>query len=188
MKNFEDAKKLFLEYNKTESLINHGLTVASVMRYMAKEAGEDEELWAIAGLLHDIDYEMFPNEHCTKAQQILQENGFDDVIVRAVMSHGYGICTDVEPQSLMEKTLYAIDELSGLIMACVLVRPSKSVLDLEVSSVKKKWKQKSFAAGANREIIQKGIEMLGSDRDTIIAKVIEAMRANAQELGIKGDL
>lgn len=186
MKTFEDAKKLFLEYNKTDSLINHGLSVSCVMRHFAQVAGEDEELWATVGLLHDIDYEMYPDEHCVKAKEILQDDGFDEVVVRAVLSHAYGICTDIEPQSLMEKTLFAVDELSGLVMACVLVRPNKSVLDLQLKSVKKKWKQKSFAAGANREVILQGAQMLNIDKDELIEKVIEAMRKYADELGIAG--
>ena len=180
----EDALNLLKEYNKSEALVQHGLQVEACMRYFAKEAGEDEEKWGIVGLLHDLDYEMFPEEHCHKAAEIMQKRGYSDEIIRAMMSHAYGICTDVEPRSLMEKTLYAVDELSGLVNACVLVRPSKSISDLGVKSVKKKFKSKSFAAGVDREVVKKGAAMLNLELDTLIAKVIEAMKANAQEIGV----
>jgi putative nucleotidyltransferase with HDIG domain len=132
MPNREVALNLLKEYNKSEALIQHGLQVEACMRYFAKKYGEDEEKWGIVGLLHDLDYEMYPNEHCYKAKEIMQKNGYDKEIIRAMMSHGFGICTDVEPKSLMEKTLYAVDELSGLVNACVLVRPSKIIDDLGV--------------------------------------------------------
>ena len=180
----EDALNLLKEYNKSETLVQHGLQVEACMRYFAKEAGEDEEKWGIVGLLHDLDYEMFPEQHCHKAAQIMQERGYSEEIIRAMMSHAYGICTDVEPQSQMEKTLYAVDELSGLVNACVLVRPSKSISDLGVKSVKKKFKSKSFAAGVDREVVKKGAAMLGMELDELIAKVIEAMKANAKEIGV----
>ncbi len=180
----EDALNLLKEYNKSEALVQHGLQVEACMRYFAKEAGEDEEKWGIVGLLHDLDYEMFPEQHCYKAAEIMRERGYSDEIIRAMMSHAYGICTDVEPLSLMEKTLYAVDELSGLVNACVLVRPSKSISDLGVKSVKKKFKSKSFAAGVDREVVKKGAAMLGMELDELIAKVIEAMKANAKEIGV----
>ncbi len=180
----EDALNLLKEYNKSETLVQHGLQVEACMRYFAKEAGEDEEKWGIVGLLHDLDYEMFPEQHCHKAAQIMQERGYSEEIIRAMMSHAYGICTDVEPQSQMEKTLYAVDELSGLVNACVLVRPSKSISDLGVKSVKKKFKSKSFAAGVDREVVKKGAAMIGMELDELIAKVIEAMKANAKEIGV----
>ena len=180
----EDALNLLKEYNKSEALVQHGLQVEACMRYFAKEAGEDEEKWGIVGLLHDLDYEMFPDQHCHKAAEIMRERGYSDEIIRAMMSHAYGICTDVEPLSLMEKTLYAVDELSGLVNACVLVRPSKSISDLGVKSVKKKFKSKSFAAGVDREVVKKGAAMLGMELDELIAKVIEAMKANAKEIGV----
>ena len=180
----EDALNLLKEYNKSEALVQHGLQVEACMRYFAKEAGEDEEKWGIVGLLHDLDYEMFPEQHCYKAAEIMRERGYSDEIIRAMMSHAYGICTDVEPHSLMEKTLYAVDELSGLVNACVLVRPSKSISDLGVKSVKKKFKSKSFAAGVDREVVKKGAAMLGMELDELIAKVIEAMKANAKEIGV----
>jgi len=180
----EEALNLLKKYNKSEALINHGLQVEACMRHFAKKYGEDEEKWAIAGLLHDLDYELYPNEHCYKAKEILEQNGYDQEIIRAVMSHGFGICTDVEPKTLMEKTLYAVDELSGLVNACVLVRPNKSIEGLNVKSVKKKFKSKSFAAGVNREVIKEGAKMLNMELDTLIAEVIEAMRSNAKELGL----
>ena len=154
------------------------------MRYFAKKYGEDEEKWGIVGLLHDLDYEMYPKEHCYKTKEIMQKNGYDEEIIRAMMSHGFGICTDVEPKSLMEKTLYAVDELSGLVNACVLVRPSKSIDDLGVKSVKKKFKSKSFAAGVNRDVVKEGAKMLDMELDDLIAEVIEAMKANAREIGV----
>ena len=172
----EDALNLLKEYNKSEALIEHGLQVEACMRYFAKEAGEDEEKWGIVGLLHDLDYEMYPNEHCFKAAKIMQEAGYDEEIIRAMMSHAWGICTDVEPKSLMEKTLYAVDELSGLVNACVLVRPSKSAKDLSVKSVKKKFKSKNFAAGVDRDVVSKGADMLGLELGELIEKVILAMR------------
>lgn len=173
---YEEAKELFLKYNKTESLINHGKAVESVMRYLAKKHGEDAEKWGIVGLVHDLDYEQFPEQHCTMTKQILEEARWDEEYIRAILSHGWGMCTDIEPQTLLEKSLYAIDELTGLITACALVRPSKSVMDMEVSSVKKKWKQKAFAAGANREVILKGAEMLGVTLEELIQDTIDGMK------------
>ena len=155
------------------------------MRYMARKAGEDEEMWGIVGLLHDLDYEKFAEQHCHKTAQILREKGYSEEIIRAIMSHGWGICTDVEPQSRMEKTLYAVDELTGLITACALVRPSRSVMDLELSSAKKKYKDARFAAGASREVIQKGADMLGVGIDELIVDVITAMREIAPSLGLE---
>jgi len=148
-----DAMKLLREYNQNESLIKHALAVEGVMRYMARKAGEDEEKWGLIGLIHDLDYEKYPDQHCARTKEILEENRWPAEYVRAVISHGWGLCTDVEPRTRLEKTLYAIDELTGLVTACVLVRPSRSVMDLKPKSVRKKWKQKGFAAGANREIL-----------------------------------
>ncbi len=183
----EDALNLLKKYNENDSLVKHGLAVESAMRHFAKKYGEDEELWGVVGLLHDLDYGMYPEEHCHKAKEILENEGYDEVIIRAMMSHAYGICTDVEPLSLMEKTLYAVDELTGLVTACVYVRPSKSIMDLSVKSVKKKWKQKSFAAGVDREVIQKGADMLGLELGELIAEVIEGMKKDAETLGLKGE-
>ena len=180
----EEAFALLSAYNG-DALVTHGLAVEGTMRYMARKAGEDEELWGIVGLLHDLDYEKFPEQHCHKTAQILREKGYSEEIIRAIMSHGWGICTDVEPQSRMEKTLYAVDELTGLITACALVRPSRSVMDLELSSAKKKYKDARFAAGASREVIQKGADMLGVGIDELIVDVITAMRGIAPNLGLE---
>lgn len=182
--NYEEALNLFLKYNKTQSLINHGKAVEAVMRYFAKINGEDEEKWGIIGLVHDLDYEQFPEKHCQVTEEILRQQGWDEEYIRAVLSHAWGFCTEVKPESLLEKTLYAIDELTGLITACVLVRPSKSIHDLEVKSVRKKWKEKSFASGANREVILKGAEMLGVSLDDLIEKTINGMKEKSKELGL----
>ena len=184
MPNRDDALKLLKEYNG-DALVTHGLAVEGTMRYFAKKAGEDEETWGIVGLLHDLDYEKYPDEHCHKTQEIMQKEGYSEEVIRAIMSHGYGICTDIEPISKMEQTLYAVDELTGLITACALVRPSKSVMDLEVKSVKKKFKTRSFAAGASREVIQKGADMLGMELGELMSEVILAMREIAPELGLE---
>jgi len=183
MPNREDAYKLLQEYNGN-ALVTHGLAVEGTMRYFSKKYDGDEETWAIVGLLHDLDYEKYPDEHCIKTREIMLEYGYSEEIIRAIMSHGYGICTDIEPLSKMEQTLYAVDELTGLITACALVRPSHSVMDLEVKSVKKKFKQKSFAAGASREVIQKGADMLGIELSELIGEVILAMREIAPSLGL----
>ncbi len=184
MPNREDAFNLLKEYNG-EALVTHGLAVEGTMRYFARKAGEDEEKWGIVGLLHDLDYEQFPDEHCHKTQEIMQKHGYSEEIIRAIMSHGWRICTEIEPLTKMEKTLYAVDELTGLITACALVRPSCSVMDLEVKSVKKKFKQPSFAAGASREVISKGALMLDVSLDTLIEDVIMAMREIAPSLGLE---
>ncbi len=180
----EEAFVLLQAYNGN-ALVTHGLAVEGTMRYMARKAGEDEEIWGIVGLLHDLDYEKFPDQHCHKTAEIMRERGYSEEIIRAIMSHGWGICTDVEPLSKMEKTLYAIDELTGLITACALVRPSRSVMDLELSSAKKKFKDVRFAAGASRDVILKGAEMLGVGIDELIVDVITAMREIAPSLGLE---
>ena len=179
----DEAFKLLKSYN-SDALVTHGLAVEAAMRHFAKYFGEDEEYWGMVGLLHDLDYEKYPDEHCYKTQEILQENGYDAPFIRAIMSHGWGICTDIEPQSKLEKTLYGVDELTGLVIACALVRPSRSVQDLEVKSVKKKFKQASFAAGANREVISKGAAMIEMDLDTIINEVILSLRPIESQLGL----
>ncbi|OPZ20288.1 MAG: tRNA 2'-O-methylase [candidate division BRC1 bacterium ADurb.BinA364] len=179
-----EAMALLLEYNRSEALINHAKAVEAAMRHFARRRGEDEELWGVVGLIHDLDYERFPAEHCRKSREILEQRGWPSEIVRAVVSHGFGICSNVEPQNEMEKTLFAIDELTGLIAACALVRPSKSVADLEPKSVMKKWNQKAFAAGANREIIDQGCAMLGIERAELIAETIAGMRQAAREIGL----
>jgi len=184
----EEAYALLTEYNHNVRLINHALAVEGVMRTMARKRGEDEEKWGVIGLAHDLDYERYPEQHCQQTERILRENDWPEDYIHAIVSHGWGICTDVEPEHEMEKVLFAIDELTGLITACVLVRPSKSLHDLAVKSVNKKWKDKSFAAGADRDIIQKGIDMLGMERAELIADVIEGMREVAAELGLDGSL
>ncbi|MGF7429851.1 HDIG domain-containing protein [Thermoanaerobacterium thermosaccharolyticum] len=186
--NRDEAYALLKEYNKSESLINHALAVEAVMRHFAELFGEDQEKWGIIGLLHDLDYEMYPNEHCKKVREILKERGWPDDYIHAIESHGWKICTDVEPVQKMEKVLYTIDELTGLITATALMRPSKSILDLEVKSVKKKWKQKSFAAGVNRDVIAEGAELLGMDLDKVIEETIIGMRDVADEIGLKGNI
>lgn len=179
-----DALKLLKQYNQSESLIKHALAVEGVMRHMARKYGEDEEKWGVIGLIHDLDYEKYPEQHCVKTREILEENDWPAEYVRAVISHGWGLCIDVEPRTRLEKTLYAIDELSGLVTACALVRPSKSVMDLKPKSVRKKWKQKGFAAGANREVIARGAEMLGVELNELFADVITGMRDVAPEIGL----
>ncbi|MFB0525439.1 MAG: HD domain-containing protein [Phycisphaerae bacterium] len=183
----EEALSLLKEYNKNEGLIKHALAVEAVMRYCARKRGQDEERWGIIGLVHDLDYEQFPQQHCKKTEEILKSQNWPDDYVRAVLSHGWGICTDVEPQSELEKTLYAVDELVGLIVATALVRPSKSVMDMKVKSIKKKWKDKSFAAGVNRDVIEKGAERLGVELGELIEDSIMGMRQVADEIGLRGN-
>lgn len=184
----QQALELLKKYVKSESLLRHAYTVEAVMRHFAGLFGEDEEKWGVIGLVHDLDYEMYPDQHCQKVKEILQAENWPQDYIRAIQSHGWKICSDVEPVEKMEKVLYTIDELTGLINATALMRPSKSILDTEVKSVKKKWKQKGFAAGVNREIIEEGIEMLGMERDEVIAQTINAMRKVAEEIGLKGEL
>ena len=182
----EQAFNLLKKYNKTENLIKHALAVEGVMRYFARKRGDDEEKWGIIGLIHDLDYEQFPEEHCRKTEEILKENNWPQEYIRAVVSHGWGICSDVEPKTELEKVLYAIDELTGLVVTTALVRPSKSVMDLNAKSVKKKWKDKRFAAGVDRSIIDKGAQMLGMERTELITDTIMGMREVAEKIGLKG--
>jgi len=182
----EIALDLFRKYNRSESLLKHALSVEGVMRYMARRYGEDEEKWGIIGLIHDLDYEMYPDQHCTMTEKILKENNWPEEYIRAVLSHGWGLASDVKPESLLEKTIYAIDELTGLVATSALVRPSKSVLDMEARSVKKKWNDKKFAAGVDRSVIEKGAEMLGVRLDELITDCIMGMREVAEEIGLKG--
>ena len=184
----QEALALMKEYNKKEGLIKHALAVEAAMRYCARKRGADEEKWGVVGLVHDLDYEQFPEQHCRKTEEILTSGNWPAEYIRAVLAHGWGICTDAEPQSEMEKVLYAIDELTGLIVATALVRPSKSLMDLKAKSVKKKWKDKAFAAGANRDVIQKGAEMLGMELSELITDVIMGMREVADELGLRGNI
>jgi predicted hydrolase (HD superfamily) len=183
----EEALSLLKRHNRNEALIKHALAVEAVMRYCARKRGRDEQMWGVIGLVHDLDYEQFPEQHCRKTEEILLSENWPAEYVRAVLSHGWGLCTDVEPQSEMEKVLYAVDELTGLVAATTLVRPSRSVLDVQVKSVKKKWKDKSFAAGVNREVIKKGAEMLGVELGELIDDVIMGMREAADEIGLKGN-
>jgi predicted hydrolase (HD superfamily) len=183
----EDALKLLHEYNKSESLRKHAYSVEGVMRYIARKRGEDEDKWGIIGLMHDLDYEMYPDQHCTKTKEILEDHGWPEEYIRAIVSHGWGLCSDVEPKSVLEKTLYAIDELTGLIAANAMVRPSKSVMDMTVKSVKKKWKSPAFAAGVDRSIIQRGAEMLGVEIEEVIEDTIMGMREVADSIGLKGN-
>jgi len=182
----DDAFALFKKYNNSESLLKHALSVEAVMRYMARKSGEDEEKWGIIGLIHDLDYEKYPEQHCTMTEKILRENGWPEEYIRAVLSHGWGLASDVEPISLLEKTIYAIDELTGLVATSALVRPSKSVLDMEARSVKKKWNDKKFAAGVDRSVIEKGAAMLGVSIDDLITDCIMGMREAAHNIGLQG--
>ncbi len=181
---YDEALSLFKEFNRSESLLKHAYSVEGVMRYIAKKTGEDEEKWGIVGLLHDLDYERFPEQHCKKSREILEERGWPEEYIRAIVSHGWGICNDVEPKTNMEKTLYAIDELTGLVTAVAIIRPSKSVADLEAKSVMKKWKDKAFAAGVNRSLIEKGTAMLGTELTDLVTDVIMGMRQVADKIGL----
>jgi len=183
----EQALSLFRKYNKSESLFKHALSVEGVMRYMARKSGDDEEKWGIIGLVHDLDYEMYPDQHCIMTEKILNENGWPPEYIRAVLSHGWGLATEVEPVSKLEKTIYAIDELTGLVATSALVRPSKSVLDMEAKSVRKKWNDRKFAAGVDRSVIEKGAGMLGVSIDELITDCIMGMREVAEEIGLKGN-
>lgn len=174
--NREDAIKLLKKYNTEEFHIRHALTVEQVMKYFAKENNENEEFWGLVGLLHDVDYEKYPDEHCKKAPELLSEINASDEMVHAICSHAYGSCSDVKPEKEMEKILFAVDELTGLIWAAAKMRPSQSTKDMEVSSLKKKFKDKKFAAGCSRETISKGAEQLGWELNELFEKTIFAMR------------
>ena len=180
----EEAWELLNEYNKEPFHLKHGLTVEGVMRYFAQELGYggEEDFWGIVGLLHDLDFEQYPEQHCIKRQEIMRGLDLDERLIRATASHGYGLTVDIMPEHEMEKVLYAVDELTGLIGAVAIMRPSKSVMDLELKSVKKKYKTTSFAAGCSREVIARGAEMLGWELDDLISRTILAMRSceNAQ--------
>ena len=175
----EQAWALLTEYNQDHFHLKHALTVEGVMRYFAQELGYGDEVdfWGLVGLLHDLDFEQFPDQHCIKEQEIMRERGLDERLIHATASHGYGITVDIQPEHEMEKVLYAVDELTGLIGAVAIMRPSKSVQDLEVKSVKKKYKNKNFAAGCSREVIERGAEMLGWELDELFEKTILAMRS-----------
>lgn len=175
----QEALELLKKYNKEPFHIQHGLTVEGVMRYFARESGyeAEEEYWGIVGLLHDIDFELYPEQHCVKAPELLREAGVSEEMIYSICSHGYGLCSDQEPKHLMEKILFACDELTGLIGAAARMRPSKSVMDMELSSLKKKFKDKRFAAGCSRDVIKEGAERLGWTLDELLEKTILAMRS-----------
>ncbi len=179
----QQAEELFRKYNKSESLYHHALCVEAVMREFAKEYGEDEDYWGTVGFLHDIDWEMFPEEHCRKAPQLLAEIGSPDDMIHAVCSHGWNLVTDVAPERQMEKILYAVDELTGLVYATALMRPEK-MNGMSVKSVKKKWSSKSFAAGVNREVIEKGAELAGVTKEHLIEVTIRALSSIAPQIGL----
>jgi putative nucleotidyltransferase with HDIG domain len=183
------AYLLLTQYTQNESLIKHALAVEAVMLHFARLLQEpDPEKWGLVGLLHDLDYELYPDQHCIKVREILAANGWPEEYIHAVQSHGWELTVEVRPEHQMEKVLYAIDELTGLITATAILRPSKSILDLEVKSVQKKWKQKGFAVGVNREVIAKGAGLLGLELDYIIQETINGMKNVAAEIGLKGNL
>ena len=183
-----EAFELLKEYNKTPGLIKHALAVEASMRRFARHFNEDEEHWGVIGLIHDLDYEMYPDQHCIMTEKILKEKKWPEEDIRAVMSHAWGICTDIKPKSLLEKTLFTIDELTGLVTTSALVRPTKSILDMKAKSVKKKWNDKRFAAKIDRSIIEKGAELLGMELSEIITLTIEGMQEIAGDLELDGRL
>ena len=178
----KEALNLLKKYNKEKFHIRHALTVESIMRYFAKENGYDEEFWGEVGLLHDVDFEQYPDEHCKKAPELLKEINASDDMVHAICSHGYGICSDIKPEHEMEKILFTTDELTGIIWAAAKMRPSKSTKDMELSSLKKKFKDKKFAAGCSRDIIRRGTEQLGWELDTLLDKTLQAMKMCEDEI------
>jgi predicted hydrolase (HD superfamily) len=180
----EDAFTLLTKYNRSESLIRHALAVEGVMRYFATKRNEDADKWGIIGLVHDLDYEQYPEQHCHKTKEILSEESWPKEYIRAVISHGWGICSDVEPLSELENVLYAVDELTGLVTTSALVRPSRSVMDLTAKSVMKKWNDKRFAAGVDRSIIEKGAARLNMSLNDLITDTIEGMRTVAEAIGL----
>ena len=184
----EQAFQLLKKYNKTPGLVKHGLAVEATMRRFAEHFKEDVETWGIIGLVHDLDYEQYPDQHCIMTEKILKENNWPKDYIRAVMSHAWELCTDIKPESLLEKTLYTIDELTGLVTTAALVRPTKSILDMKAKSVKKKWNNKRFAAKIDRSIIERGAEMLGMDLTEIITLTIEGMAKIADQLELDGSL
>lgn len=184
----EDAWNLLNKYVKNESQIKHALAVEAVMVHFAKLYNEDVEKWGVVGLIHDLDYDQYPDEHCKITEQLLREENWPEDYIRGVLSHGWKLCTDVEPKETMEKVIYTVDELTGLIAATALMRPSKSIMDMEAKSVKKKWGQKSFAAGVDRSVIEDGASMMDMELKDIIHETILGMREVAEEIGLKGDL
>ncbi len=182
----EEALKVLHEYNETDSLRKHAYAVEGVMRYIARKRGEDEEKWGVIGLIHDVDYEKFPDQHCRKTRELLEKHGFPEEYIRAAVAHGWSICSDVEPKTELEKTLFTIDELTGLVVTTALIRPSKSILDVTAKSVLKKWKDKRFAAGVDRAIIEKGAAMMGKSLEELVEDTIKGMQEVAEAIGLKG--
>ena len=183
----QEALELLHRYNESDSLRKHAYAVEGVMRFIGRKRGGDEETWGIIGLIHDLDYEKFADQHCQKTGEILREHGWPEEYIRAALSHGWGICSEVAPETELEKYLYAIDELTGLVVTTALIRPSKSVMDVQVKSVKNKWKDKRFAAGVDRSIIEKGAQMLGVGLDELIDDTIKGMQEVAEAIGLKGN-
>ena len=186
--NREEALELLKKYNESESLVRHAFAVEGVMKYFAGHYEEDIEKWGVIGLIHDLDYEKYPEEHCRMTEAILRENNWPEDYIYSVISHGWGICSEAEPKHIMEKVLFTIDELTGLIAAAALMRPSRSLMDMELKSIKKKWKTRSFAAGVDRELVEKGAAMMGMEMDTVMTMTLEGMKTVAEEIGLKGDL
>lgn len=186
--NREKAWKILNEYVKGSTLLRHSITVEAVMRYFAGLYNADADEWGIIGLLHDVDFELYPEEHCHKSRELLEPLGVPDFVIRAVESHGYKLVNDIKPQTDAEKVLYTIDELTGLISATAIMRPSKSLFDLGVKSVKKKWKQKGFAVGVSRQVITDGAEMMGKTVEYVIEQTIEGMKTVADEIDLRGNI
>jgi len=180
----EYAFKTLNKYTSNKNLVKHAMAVEAVMKHFANLYNEDTEKWGIVGLIHDIDYEMYPDQHCIKCVDILKENGFNDNYIHAVQSHGYNICTDIKPEHKMEVVLYTIDELTGLITAIALMKPNKSLAEVDLASVNKKWKQVKFAAGVRRDLIEAGTNMLGEELDYVITETIKGMQSISNELGL----
>ena len=183
----QEALELLHRYNESDSLRKHAYAVEGVMRFIGRKRGGDEETWGIIGLIHDLDYEKFADQHCQKTGEILREHGWPEEYIRAALSHGWGICSEVAPETELEKYLYAIDELTGLVVTTALIRPSKSVMDVQVKSVKNKWKDKRFAAGVDRSIIEKGAQMGGVGLEELIDDTIKGMQEVAEAIGLKGN-
>ena len=178
----EQAWNLLTKYNKGEFLLRHAITLEHVMGWYAQELGYDRDYWSVVGLLHDLDFEQWPEEHCVKSQELMRQAGVDESIIRSTASHGWGLCVDIKPEHEMEKVLYACDELTGLIGAAALMRPSKSVSDMELKSLKKKFKDKRFAAGCSRDVIISGAELLGWDLDQLLERTLKAMQAEEEAI------
>jgi predicted hydrolase (HD superfamily) len=183
----QEALELLHQYNESDSLRKHAYAVEGVMRFIGRKREQDEETWGIIGLIHDLDYEKFADQHCQKTGEILREHDWPEEYIRAALSHGWGICSDVAPETELEKVLYAIDELTGLVVTTALIRPSKSVMDVQVKSVKNKWKDKRFAAGVDRSIIEKGAQMVGVGLEELIDDTIKGMQEVAEAIGLKGN-